>query len=46
MAAFNLLDRFGGPMLAGADMGLSSLTVVVNALRLRRGALRPRRVRT
>jgi Cu+-exporting ATPase len=46
LAAFNLLDRFGGPMLAGAAMGLSSLTVVVNALRLRRGALRPRRVRT
>jgi len=36
LAAFNLLERFGGPMLAGAAMGLSSLTVVVNALRLRR----------
>ena len=36
LAAFNLLDRFGGPMLAGAAMGLSSLTVVLNALRLRR----------
>jgi Cu+-exporting ATPase len=35
LAAFNLLDRFGGPMLAGAAMGLSSLTVVLNALRLR-----------
>jgi Cu+-exporting ATPase len=36
LAAFNLLNRFGGPMLAGAAMGLSSLTVVLNALRLRR----------
>jgi P-type E1-E2 ATPase len=36
LAAFNLLDRLGGPMLAGAAMGLSSLTVVLNALRLRR----------
>ena len=36
LAAFGALDRFGGPMLAGAAMGLSSLTVVVNALRLRR----------
>nr|WP_320134181.1 cation-translocating P-type ATPase [uncultured Holophaga sp.] len=36
LAAFNLLDRFGGPALAGAAMGLSSLTVVLNALRLRR----------
>jgi Cu+-exporting ATPase len=36
LAAFGLLDRFGGPMLAGAAMGLSSLTVVLNALRLRR----------
>jgi len=36
LAAFNLLDRFGGPMLAGAAMGLSSLTVVLNALRLRK----------
>jgi Cu+-exporting ATPase len=35
LAACNLLDRFGGPMLAGAAMGLSSLTVVLNALRLR-----------
>jgi P-type E1-E2 ATPase len=38
LAAFNQLDRFGGPMLAGAAMGLSSLTVVLNALRLRRSA--------
>jgi len=37
LAALNLLDRFGGPMLAGAAMGLSSLTVVLNALRLRKG---------
>jgi P-type E1-E2 ATPase len=36
LAACNLLDRLGGPMLAGAAMGLSSLTVVLNALRLRR----------
>jgi Cu+-exporting ATPase len=36
LAAFNGLDRFGGPMLAGAAMGMSSLTVVLNALRLRR----------
>ena len=36
LAAFGLLERFGGPMLAGAAMGLSSLTVVLNALRLRR----------
>lgn len=36
LAAFNLLDRFGGPMVAGAAMGMSSLTVVLNALRLRR----------
>ena len=36
LAAFGLLERFGGPMLAGAAMGLSSVTVVLNALRLRR----------
>jgi Cu+-exporting ATPase len=36
LAAANLLDRFGGPMLAGAAMGLSSLAVVLNAWRLRR----------
>jgi len=36
LAAFNALDRLGGPMLAGAAMGLSSLTVVLNALRLRK----------
>lgn len=36
LAAFGVLDRFGGPMLAGAAMGLSSLTVVLNALRLRK----------
>jgi len=36
LAALGLLDRFGGPMLAGAAMGLSSVTVVLNAWRLRR----------
>lgn len=36
LAALGELERFGGPMLAGAAMGLSSLTVVLNALRLRR----------
>ena len=36
LAAFGQLERFGGPMLAGAAMGLSSVTVVLNALRLRR----------
>lgn len=36
LAALGLLDKVGGPMLAGAAMGLSSLTVVLNALRLRR----------
>ncbi|MBK8727815.1 MAG: hypothetical protein IPL96_17710 [Holophagaceae bacterium] len=36
LAAFGLLERFGGPVLAGAAMVLSSLTVGVNALRLRR----------
>jgi Cu+-exporting ATPase len=36
LAASGQLERFGGPMLAGLAMGLSSLTVVLNALRLRR----------
>jgi len=36
LAAFGALDPLGGPMLAGAAMGMSSLTVVLNALRLRR----------
>lgn len=36
LAAANLLDRFGGPMLGGAAMGLSSLAVVLNAWRLRK----------
>ncbi len=36
LAAFGYLDQVGGPMLGGAAMGLSSLTVVMNALRLRR----------
>lgn len=36
LAAMGQLERFGGPMLAGVAMGLSSLTVVLNALRLRR----------
>ncbi len=37
LAATGTLERFGGAMLAGAAMGLSSLTVVLNALRLRKG---------
>ncbi len=37
LAATGQLERFGGPMLAGLAMGLSSVTVVLNALRLRRG---------
>jgi heavy metal translocating P-type ATPase len=36
LAALNLLDALGGPILAGAAMGMSSLTVVLNALRLKR----------
>lgn len=36
LAAANALDRFGGPMLAGAAMGLSSVAVVLNAWRLRK----------
>jgi Cu+-exporting ATPase len=35
LAALGELEAYGGPMLAGAAMGLSSLTVVLNALRLR-----------
>jgi len=35
LAATGTLERFGGAMLAGAAMGLSSVTVVLNALRLR-----------
>jgi len=36
LAALNLLEALGGPILAGAAMGMSSLTVVLNALRLKR----------
>ena len=36
LAMAGVLEHFGGPLLAGAAMGLSSLTVVLNALRLRR----------
>ena len=35
LAATGTLERFGGAMLAGAAMGLSSVTVVLNSLRLR-----------
>ncbi|WP_291272295.1 cation-translocating P-type ATPase [Geothrix sp.] len=35
LAATGTLEHFGGAMLAGAAMGLSSVTVVLNALRLR-----------
>ena len=35
LAATGTLEQFGGAMLAGAAMGLSSVTVVLNALRLR-----------
>ena len=35
LAATGNLERFGGVLLAGAAMGLSSVTVVLNALRLR-----------
>lgn len=35
IAALGWLDHLGGPVVAGAAMALSSLTVVLNALRLR-----------
>ncbi|MBI5513752.1 MAG: cadmium-translocating P-type ATPase [Deltaproteobacteria bacterium] len=41
LAALGLLERFGGPMLASAMMALSSVSVVLNALRLGRVKLRP-----
>jgi Cu+-exporting ATPase len=36
LAASGTLEQFGGAALAGAAMGLSSVSVVLNALRLRR----------
>ena len=36
LAMAGVLEHLGGPVLAGAAMGMSSLTVVLNALRLRR----------
>lgn len=40
LAVFGVLARFGGPMLAAAAMAMSSVSVVLNSLRLGRSRLK------